>query len=340
MTRALIVSGIVAVTILLLSSCSNVQSALAPRGKASADVLDLFWIFLAVCTLVWLLVMAALLYSLLRRRRDPIPVDPLAESDQGHKPATIIVGACVALTAVILVVLTMLSFFTGKSLADLTGDEPLTVQVTGHQWWWEVRYEDAQPSRSFTTANEIHIPIGTRVKVKLASTDVIHSFWVPSLAPKRDLIPGRYAELTLVADRPGVYRGQCAEFCGFQHAHMGLLVVAEPKEDFEAWRDRQIASAAAPSSDEARRGQQVFLSKGCVMCHAVRGTPAGGRVAPDLTHVGSRRTLAAGTLPMTRGALAAWIADPQALKPGANMPRVDLTADELNAVVSYVEGLK
>lgn len=169
---------------------------------------------------------------------------------------------------------------------------------------------------------------------------MIHSFWVPSLNGKQDLIPGQQNLIEIIASRPGVYRGQCAEFCGLQHAHMGMLVVAETPEDFDAWRTRQRAAADPPTTDEGRDGLAVFTSRGCLMCHRVRGTIAGGAGGPDLTHVGARRMIAASELPLTRGTLAAWIANPQAIKPGSLMPQVRLGPDELNAVAAYLEGLK
>jgi cytochrome c oxidase subunit 2 len=203
-----------------------------------------------------------------------------------------------------------------------------------------VTYEDPEPHKVFTTANEIYIPVGEPVTIKLNASDVIHSFWVPSLFGKQDLIPGRENVIQFTAGREGTYRGQCAEFCGWQHAHMGLLVVAKPKAAFERWREQQIKPADPPSEPERQKGQQVFLSKPCIMCHSVRGTPAGGRVAPDLTHVGSRLMLAAAMLPMSRGNLAAWIVDPQGIKPGAHMPLITLDPDEIDPLVSYLEGLK
>jgi cytochrome c oxidase subunit 2 len=212
--------------------------------------------------------------------------------------------------------------------------------VTGYQWWWEIQYEDDDPSRNFTTANEIHIPAGAPVRIKLASSDVIHSFWVPNLFGKQDLIPGQENEIRFVAERPGTYRGQCAEYCGFQHAHMSFFVVAESKDVFEAWRDKQIKSAEPPADPERQHGQQVFLSSPCALCHAIRGTEAGGRVGPDLTHLMSRRSIAAGTLPTSRGTVAAWIVDPQSIKPGNNMPLVTVSPDDLHALVSYLEGLE
>lgn len=325
----------------MLAGCNDWQSALDAKGTGAGAIASLILGFTAVLAVIWVLVMLALALAVLRRRSEAERrAAPLASEPRRERTSTVLVSAAVAVTAVILVVLTGMSFLTGRTLASLRGTETLTLAITGNQWWWQVRYEDPQPNLTFTTANEIHIPVGEAVKLKLESSDVIHSFWVPSLTGKEDLIPGHQNELYLKAEKPGVYRGQCAEFCGYQHAHMAILVIAEPKAEFQAWRDHQLGSAAPPAGPEAQAGQHVFLSRGCVMCHAVRGTPAGGTVAPDLTHVAGRRTIAAGALPMTRGSLAAWIADPQEIKPGSNMPRVDLDADELNAVVSYVAGLQ
>ena len=192
----------------------------------------------------------------------------------------------------------------------------------------------------FDTANELHIPVGRPVVVKLQSPDVIHSLWVPNLAGKKDLIPGRTTALRLRADQPGIYRGQCAEFCGFQHAKMALLVIAEHPEEYERWAQSQRESARMPESDLAKRGQRVFLTAPCVMCHAIQGTPANGKTGPDLTHVASRRTLAAATVPNTRGYLAGWIVDPQHIKPGTNMPAITLAPDDLQALLAYLESLR
>jgi cytochrome c oxidase subunit 2 len=324
----------------MLAGCQGWQSSLDPHGPGAESIAWLFWLFTIISTVVWLLVMASLGLAVLRRRVgggvvfDPLVIDPAQD-----RRARNIIGVAIGATAAILLVLTGLSYSAQKALTAPKEDE-LVIRVTGNQWWWDVRYEDPQPSRTFTTANEIHIPVGRPVRLKLASTDVIHSFWVPNLAGKIDLIPGRQNELRLSANRPGVYRGQCAEFCGYQHAHMGIFVIAEPKAEFETWRDRQLAAAELPSDPERQKGMGVFLSQACIMCHAIRGTPAGGRTGPDLTHVGSRRSIAAGTLPMSRGTLAAWIVDPQAIKPGTKMPSSDLNADQVNVLVSYLEGLK
>jgi cytochrome c oxidase subunit 2 len=323
--------------LLLLAGCQGWQSSLDPKGPQAQVLADLFWIFTAVCSAVWLLVMVALTIAVLRRHRerlDPLSADPVTE-----RRSTIVVAAAVALTAVIMLALTGLSYATQKELFA-SKSQGLTLKLTGHQWWWEVNYEDPQPDRTFTTANEIHVPTGEPVTIKLVSSDVIHSFWVPSLMGKLDLIPGRENEIQFVAERPGIYRGQCAEFCGWQHAHMSLLFVARPKEEFEAWREQQLRAADPPVDEGRKRGQEVFLSKPCMMCHTIRGTSAGGKVGPDLTHIGSRRYIAAGTLPLSRGTLAAWITDPHSIKPGVNMPLVQLEPDELNSLAGYLEGLE
>jgi cytochrome c oxidase subunit 2 len=252
---------------------------------------------------------------------------------------TIIVVAAVAATVIIITTFTVLSFFTTRSLS-VAGNEDLTVKVRGLQWWWGVEYFGSTPEQRFETANEIHIPVGRNVRLQLEGVDVIHSFWVPSLAGKQDLIPGRPNELVIRADRAGVYRGQCAEFCGLQHAHMGFFVIAEEQAAFDEWARSQRQGAVAASDAEEISGQQAFMSKQCAACHAIRGTSANGTTGPDLTHVGGRKYIAAGLLETTRGSLAAWIADPQTLKPGNNMPMVPLSPDELRAISAYLASLK
>ncbi len=326
-------------SVVLLAGCEGVQSALDPQGPDAAALAWLIWFFTWVSAAICALVMLALLLAVIRRRREPPPADPLVTDPRQDRRAGLVVGAAVGATVIVLLVLTAVSFFTQKALTAPRQDE-LTIRVTGYQWWWDVRYEDPVASRTFTTANEIHIPTGRPVRLILASADVIHSFWVPALAGKMDLVPGRQNELRLSTLRPGIYRGQCAEFCGYQHAHMGLFIVAEAPEDFEAWREGQIAAAAPPEDPLRLEGEKLFLARPCVVCHTVRGTQAGSRAGPDLTHVGSRRSIAAGTLPMSRGNLAAWIVDPQGIKPGAKMPTLKLAPGEANAIAAYLEGLK
>jgi cytochrome c oxidase subunit II len=320
-----------------LAACSGWQSALDPRGPQAEHLSTLFWIFTALSTAIWLAVMAVLVVGLVRRvppERDPLAIEP-----QTERRRLAVVGSAIVATLLTVIALTALSYVSQR---QLFAREPpsVTVKVTGYQWWWNVQYEGETPDRTITTANEIHVPVGEPVTVRLAASDVIHSFWVPSVTGKQDLIPGQDNEIQFTVSRPGIYRGQCAEFCGWQHAHMGLFVIALPKPQFELWRQAQRAPAMPPGDAERQKGEALFVSKACVMCHTVRGTDAGSRVGPDLTHFASRRSIASGTLPMSRGNIAAWIVDPQGIKPGVNMPNVAMAADEIDPLVSYLAGLR
>jgi cytochrome c oxidase subunit 2 len=262
----------------------------------------------------------------------PTPVD-----DRRSVVAVLILGAAApALVGVLLVVMTLRGL---AALSPVGAAHDLTVEVTGHQWWWEIHYPGSAADEAVTTANELHIPAGRRVRVRLASRDVIHSFWVPALQGKMDLIPGRTTETWLQADRPGTYRGQCAEYCGIQHARMALWVVVDSPVDFAEWLARERRPATEPLEELSRRGRTVFLAQSCAGCHAVRGTTVGVG-GPDLTHVASRRTLAAGTLDNVPGNLAGWVADPQSFKPGNLMPRVPLNTSDLHALVAYLGTLR
>jgi cytochrome c oxidase subunit II len=316
---------------------SGWQSAVDPHGPQAEHLAFIIWMFIGVCTVIWLVVMVALAVALLRHRPDrpePLRTDAARETRAGR-----VIVASTALTAAIVIALTVLSYASQRKLFTKEAN-PLQLHLVGHQWWWEVRYEDGPADARLTTANEIHIPVSRPVKIKLDSQDVIHSLWVPSLAGKMDLITGQVNELEFKAARAGVYRAQCAEFCGYQHAHMSMLVRASADETFETWRNAQLKPAAEPADAEQERGKEVFLSKGCALCHAMRGTMAGSTFGPDLTHVGSRQTIAAGLLSMSRGNMAAWIADPQGIKPGVNMPLTDLAPEELDALAAYLVSLK
>jgi cytochrome c oxidase subunit 2 len=250
------------------------------------------------------------------------------------------VSTAVAISILGLLVLLAASVFTDRALARLPLQDAVNIEVTAHQWWWTVRYVNGPVSETFETANEIHVPVGRPVVVKLNADDVIHSLWVPSLAGKRDLVPGRTATLAFRADRAGIYRGQCAEFCGFQHAFMAFEVHAQPAEEFERWRRQQLAAAPEPADPQAQRGKMLFQAGSCAMCHAIQGTLAQGKRAPDLTHLASRRTIAAGTLPNTPASLASWIADPHRHKPGVNMPANPMSGEDLAALVAYLGTLQ
>jgi cytochrome c oxidase subunit II len=216
----------------------------------------------------------------------------------------------------------------------------VTLKVTAHQWWWQIEYTDPDPSRLVRTANEIHLPVGAPALLELRADDVIHSFWVPNLHGKQDMIPGRTNEVRLQPVQIGRYRGQCAEFCGLQHAHMAIEVVVESREDYDAWYERQLASAPPTSDPRAMHGQQVFFTSACNMCHAIAGTDASATVGPDLSHIASRLTLAAGTLPNEPEHLRRWLENPQRVKPGNRMPVVSLARDDLDALVAYLGTLQ
>jgi cytochrome c oxidase subunit 2 len=316
------------------------QHVLGALGPQALHIERLWWLTLIICTVVFIAVLAAVAWALFRAPRADLTTPPdLAPLTQPERGAALAVVTAITLCALLLVVLTIASFRTDRALASL-GPPSLQIEVTGHQFWWEVRYEDADASRSFTTANEIHIPVGQPVLIKLKADDVIHSLWVPNLSGKKDLIPGREATLTLQADEPGTYRGQCAEYCGVQHAKMALLVIADPPQQYEAWAAAERKPAREPAAGLARRGHELFVSGRCGMCHAVLGTTAGARLGPDLTHFASRQTLAAGTRPNTVGHLAGWILDPQSVKPGANMPANPMPPEELHALLAYLGTLR
>jgi cytochrome c oxidase subunit 2 len=282
-------------------------------------------------------VVSLLLLSWLRRRRRPGPGD--AGRKPGERPAlAVVIGAGIVTPIVVIATLFVISdiFVIRTTQAPAANETELTVVVTGHQWWWEFGY----PGTDAVTANELHIPARTRVRVEVRSDDVIHSFWVPQLNRKVDAIPGKDNAVELYADRPGRYRGECAEFCGLQHAHMAFYVFADEPSAFERWLARESQPAQEPSSGLARRGERVFLDGACSSCHAIRGTDATSDVGPDLTHVASRTTLAAVTIPNRKGELAGWIVDSQHVKPGNQMPNVDLTGPELRALVAYLQELR
>lgn len=319
-----------------LAACSGVQSALDPAGPNAQAIASLFWIFMALSVVVWLPITALLLVLTRRNFADSRPFlrDPAGERRAGR-----IIAACVATTTAIVIVLTLVSFLEQARIFAAT-DSTDMLRVTGHQWWWEVEYLGSRPDEQFRTANEIHIPTGKSAGVVLDTADVLHSFWIPSLAGKTDQVSGHINRQQLFASREGVYRGQCAEFCGLQHAFMAMKVVASSPEAFEIWRKAQLASAAPPIDEQRQRGLKIFMRRGCMLCHTIRGTIAAGKLGPDLTHFAGRTTIAAGTLPNVRGHLAAWILDPQSVKPGAQMPAVNIAAEELEPLLDYLGGLR
>jgi cytochrome c oxidase subunit 2 len=325
--------------------CGGPHSALDPAGPQAERISHLWWKYFWISIGVYVLTMIGLLLAVWGRRRMQAAVAgdvPLITPEPGgERRRIIIVGALVTVSAGILFYLMVNEFLTARALGSLgTETNPLTIKVIGRQWWWEVQYPDLIPSNIVTTANEIHVPTGRAIQVQLESHDVIHSFWIPNLHGKKDLIPGHPTSIWIKADKAGTYVGQCAEFCGLQHAHMRLVAVVESPEKFTNWLSDAKQLASPPQTENAKRGFEVFMSKTCVMCHTINGTPASGMVGPNLTHLARRSRIAANSFPANRGYLAGWILNPQHLKPGVRMPQHNLSAEELHALLDYLETLK
>lgn len=313
-------------------------SVLNPAGPAAQRLAHLggpvLLLFLVVTLVVW-----GLLFALVLRRRGTL--EEHAPIDRKGGEGWILIGGfllpVLTFAGIFFATLRTLSAFPMEDRHDGTPE----ILVVGHQWWWEVHYLGGGPSLQVTTANEIHIPAGRPMVIDLQTRDVIHSFWVPRLHGKVDLIPGQTNHIRLQADRAGVYAGECAEFCGLQHANMRLLVVADPPEAFARWLAHQRGPAAAPRTVSAHRGQLLFQNRACSLCHTVRGTPALGSVGPDLTHLGSRRTIAAGSLPNDIADLHAWALNAPSLKPGVKMPALaQFRGGEIHDLVDYLRGLE
>ncbi|HEX4520539.1 MAG TPA: cytochrome c oxidase subunit II [Gaiellaceae bacterium] len=315
----------------LVSGCGGNQDSLNPHSHAQGQIVQLWWV-MAAGSAIGFVVIAGLLYAGWTRRSRQ--VDAAGE----RRLTRLVVVLGIAVPVVVLSALFVWAdvLVIGSTAAPPKGSAQLTIRVIAHQWWWEVRY----PGTTAVTANEIHVPTNTRVDVLGTSADVIHSFWVPELNRKIDLIPGLTNSVLIDATRAGRYRGQCSEFCGVQHAHMAVAVVAQPPAQFRAWLANMARPVAPPATAVERRGLAMFLSTSCASCHTLRGTSAGGDVGPDLTHLATRTTLAALTIPNTPAYLRGWIADPQAVKPGAKMPAVPLAPGELDALVAYLGHLR
>jgi cytochrome c oxidase subunit 2 len=305
------------------------ESPFAPSSPFAASIAHVFTITLIVCAVIGLFVAVALAYSLLVFRERPDGDEPPQVAGHGKLevlwtvvPTGVVVG---------LFVLSL----EAMAQSDPPVDRPPDLTIVGHQWWWEARY----PS-GVVTANEVHVPVGQRLLVRLEAADVIHDFWVPQLARKMDAVPGHPNFFWMSADAPGEYRGSCAEFCGAQHAWMRLLVVAEPAAAFDTWERKQLEPAPPPQTVASERGERFFRDQACGNCHTIAGLGFDGRVAPDLTHVETRTTLGAGVTGATRDDLRSWLLDPQSIKPGARMPDFNLSEAEVNDLVAFLEERK
>lgn len=306
------------------------QSILAPApGSAAEAIGELAAILHAGGAAIFAIVVALAVYAV------------LAPAREIHAKGWILLGG-LAIPAAILAALFTYAFGLGGGLRAIEGPPPQRIHVTGRQWWWEVRYEDrSRAGAAIPLANEIHVPAGRPVELVLDTADVIHAFWVPALAGKADMVPGRVNRLMLEAKQPGIFRGQCAEYCGAQHALMAFEVVVESEQQFRAWLERQAAPAASRDDASWARGLELFFRGGCAACHTIRGTRAAGKLGPDLTHVGSRRTLAAGLLRNHAGTMGGWIAGAQELKPGNAMPSTRaFSGPELRALSAWLEDLE
>jgi cytochrome c oxidase subunit II len=317
------------------------QNALRPAGVQAAQIGQLWNLTLAVCAIVFAAVLLATLVALMRNRRGNAGAAPNLDSltrPERRTRRAVVVASMVSVVA--LCGLIVADVLTDRALSKLPVDNPVRIDMTGQQWWWQVHYATGRNSPGFTTANELHIPVNQPVIVTLKAGDVIHSFWVPNLHGKKDMLPGITTSIVFRADKPGVYRGQCAEFCGAQHALMAMLVIAEPPERYDAWLRQQAQPARTSVDATAQHGRDVFEKSACAGCHTVRGTSANGTLAPDLTHLMSRQTIAAGVLANTPANLAAWIRDPHAWKAGVAMPAVPLSDRDLHAVVTWLATLQ
>ncbi|MFL6551592.1 MAG: cytochrome c oxidase subunit II [Povalibacter sp.] len=317
-----------------MSTPISAHSALVPTGVHAQHIDTIWHVMLWTCGLMYALVLGFVTFALIRAWQGP------RENESSHsvglKRALYVWFAMIAAG---LFGLSLTSFLIDRAIVRAASDPQVSLRVTANQWWWEVEYT-GDPSRQVRTANEIHLPVNAQVHVELSSNDVIHSFWVPNLHGKQDLIPGRTNEIRLQPLQTGSFRGFCAEFCGAQHAKMDFEVVVDTPDAFAAWTNHQLSSAVTPGTPETQAGQQVFMSSACNMCHAISGTDANGTVGPDLSHFASRRWLASGTAPNTPSNLRSWLENPQRMKPGSHMPVVQLKPQELDALVAYIGSLK
>jgi cytochrome c oxidase subunit 2 len=316
-----------------VAGCGD-QSALDPRAKPAREIATLWWWMLAAAGTVLGGALFLLFIGWLRRHE---PGVPLLGKREGLTTALVVVFGIAIPLSTNIAVFVVANFVVARATdAPNPGTTAMTIEVIGHQWFWEVRY----PGTTAITANEIHIPAGERVNLVARTGDVIHSFWVPQLNRKIDMIPGHTNRVLLEADAPGRYRGQCAEFCGAQHSHMAMYVFADPPDRFRSWLDHMAEDRPAPTTAPEQRGERVFLDNACASCHTIRGTSAHGTIGPDLTHLQSRTTLAALTIPNRRGDLAGWVRDPQHVKPGNRMPAVPLGNEDFNDLLAYLESLR
>lgn len=322
------------VALALLTSGCGKQSILNTHSPQAHNIMLLWWWMLAAATIVFAGAVGLLLLAWWRRGASGLPL--LGERENAAEGMVLMFGIAIPLVTLVALFAVANVYLIKQTSPPPPSRTSMTIDVIGHQWWWEVRY----PGSTAVTANEIHIPVNTSVNVVATTADVIHSFWVPALNRKIDMIPGQRNRVELYATSVGRFRGQCAQFCGFQHAHMAFYVDVQTQSAYRAWLAGMAAPAVAPASAAARAGAAQFMSDQCASCHAIRGTAATATVGPDLTHLATRATLAAVTIPNTPADLSAWLNNPQAIKPGNRMPDLGLSAAQVSELVAYLEGLR
>jgi cytochrome c oxidase subunit II len=320
--------------VVLLAGCGSKQNALSPESHPAREISTLWWNMMIGCWLGFGVIVALLVAAYIRRGRAGIPF--VRDADKGGTIVVLVLGIATPIVVIATLFFIADIAIIGDTQAPAAATTKMTIHVTGHQFFWAVRY----PGTKAVTANEIHIPVRTPINLEVGTADVIHSFWVPQLNRKIDTLPGQINRILLYADKPGRYRGDCAEFCGLQHAHMGMYVFAEPRAQFDAWLAREAKPAPKPSTPAARRGLAYFLSGPCSSCHTIRGTSAAGFTGPDLTHIASRLSLGAVTIHNDPTHLAEWIVDSQHFKPGNQMPELSIPRSQLSDLVAYLETLK
>lgn len=322
--------GATALAALSLTGCS--QGALSPRGPEAAQLADLLWLMVALAAGVFVVVTGSAVVAVLRGPDDDLDEQRVGTNDRDRGVERwMVIGGGIALPVVVLGALMAVNV---NVIAATPDAGTLRVEVVAHQYWWAVGYD------GFETANEVHIPVDTPVELVITAEDVIHSVWVPELGGKIDAVPGRETSLVLEASEPGRYTGRCAEYCGLQHAWMLFEVVAHESDDYERWVEREAGDAIGPEGELERRGREVFVDNACVGCHTIRGVSERGGAGPDLTHLASREELGAGVVPNDEEQLRGWVVNPQAIKPGVNMPPQQLSNEQLDALVAYLESLE
>jgi cytochrome c oxidase subunit 2 len=317
----------------LLSGCGK-QSITSTKSPDAHDIALLWWWMLAAAVIVFGGAVVLLFLAWRRRGKPGLPI--FGEREQISEGMVLLFGIAIPIVALSALFAVANIYLVDRTSPPKPSSTTMTVDVIGHQWWWEVRY----PGTGAVTANEIHIPVNSRVNVVATTADVIHSFWVPALNRKVDMIPGQTNAIELYADEAGRYRGQCNQFCGLQHAHMSFWVFVDTADGFRSWVAHEAAPASPPRSAAAREGERLFMASACASCHQIRGTGTTATVGPDLTHLAGRTSIAALTLPNNPGALASWIQNPQAIKPGVRMPDLGLSTSQVSDVVAYLEELR